>query len=687
MSVGMGRVLGLLAIGVGLFSALPGTAQAIQAGCARTGQTVTCTYNNSENGLFTVPPGIGQISVDLVGGTGGGASSSACAPVCGGAGAHVTGPVAVTPGQQLDVFAAGNAPDGSGYAIHNVGVPASGAIGCYTGGGASAVWVDGNSTPAAVAAGGGGDGCQTAGGDPETQGGNAGAAGGTGANPQDGRGGNPGNGTVAGLGGAGGAPTGTDGFGGTGDAGEFGRGGEGGGSSSGFNGPVGGGGGGGLGGGGGGGGGVSPSESAAGGGGGGGSSLVPAGGSLTLDSTRTPLVTLAFTSILAFTSPAPPPAIQNTEYAYSYTAVGDTDMTYAVTGGQLPSGLSLRSDGSLSGSPDRPGTFSYTIAASDGSTSVARQDTITVSAPVNPEPSRLALTCLPGTVFAGETATCVATVANGGGSGQPAPTGTIGFSSEDGGTFTPQGTCTLTGAICHVGFAPPTQGSGSYFIVATYSGDPSHEQASADTFVASAPVAGKTANISVVRGKVAVRLANGQPVPLGQGTRAVPLGATVDVSKGVIRLTTRLNYGAHASKEQTTATGTFSAGLFTARQKLARARRTHKATTELLLQAGKNATARAGCHQSGPPGKGVVRSLHGVAKGLYQTLGAASVTTVTNGSWTVQDRCDGTVTRVTSGHATVLVTRGRRRTVHLHAGQSLLVRARFLQAKQHAHQG
>jgi len=38
---------------------------------------------------------------------------------------------------------------------------------------------------------------------------------------------------------------------------------------------------------------------------------------------------------------------------------------------------------------------------------------------------------------------------------------------------------------------------------------------------------------------------------------------------------------------------------------------------------------------------------------VYRTIGAASITAITNATWVVKDRCDGTVTEVGRGHATV----------------------------------
>ena len=347
----------VLLLWVALFSA---PASAIQTGCTRSGQTVKCVYNNNEDAQFTVPPGITSVAVDAIGATGGGDTSSSCAPLCGGKGANVSGSLSVSPGEKLDFDVASNASNGGGgqgYGLN--GSFAGGGSGCWGGGGASAIWQDGTSTPLAVAAGGGGNGCPAGmGGDPATQGGNADAAGAAGANAYDGRPGSVASGAIPGAGGAGGQPKHDPPTSGgrsvervppatsaAADGGGFGA----------FEAGEGGGGGGGLGGGGGGGGGGDNSAETvggSGGGGGGGSSLVPAGGSRSLDATRTPGITISFVSNLTFTSPAPPTATIGSIYDYKYAVVGDTEITYSVSAGSLPPGLTLGQTGELEGVPE-----------------------------------------------------------------------------------------------------------------------------------------------------------------------------------------------------------------------------------------------------------------------------------------------------------------------------------------------
>jgi large repetitive protein len=56
----------------------------------------------------------------------------------------------------------------------------------------------------------------------------------------------------------------------------------------------------------------------------------------------------------------------NVAYSQAITASGGTaPYTYAITAGALPTGLSLSSGGSLSGTPGASGTFNFTVTATD----------------------------------------------------------------------------------------------------------------------------------------------------------------------------------------------------------------------------------------------------------------------------------------------------------------------------------
>jgi hypothetical protein len=211
-------------------------------------------------------------------------------------------------------------------------------------------------------------------------------------------------------------------------------------------------------------------------------------------------------------------------------------------------------------------------------------------------------------------------------------------------------------------------------------------------------VAGSTAVVELLSGEVFVKLPAGTPastamarrragasqtaplpgyVPL-KGIAAVPVGSTVDARKGRVSLTTAADYKPAGAPRRRTQSGTFSAALFAIRQ--ARAKRAAVASrprTDLVLQSppGVNdaCTGRT-------PLKGVLRTLTGTAKGNFRAIGAASTTTITDATWITQDRCDGTLTEVGRGKASVF-DRSLKRAVIIRAGQAYLAKARLFSAR------
>lgn len=71
----------------------------------------------------------------------------------------------------------------------------------------------------------------------------------------------------------------------------------------------------------------------------------------------------------AITSAMPPPALAGAPYHHQFTATGMAAPTFSVTSGTLPPGLTLSSDGLLSGIPSQAGVYrGITVTASDSST-------------------------------------------------------------------------------------------------------------------------------------------------------------------------------------------------------------------------------------------------------------------------------------------------------------------------------
>ncbi len=87
-----------------------------------------------------------------------------------------------------------------------------------------------------------------------------------------------------------------------------------------------------------------------------------------------PTISVSPTSLTAGTA--------GTAYSITFTASGGTGpYTYAVTSGALPAGLSLASDGTLSGTPTLAGSYSFTVTATDTVSNTGSQaETLTINA-------------------------------------------------------------------------------------------------------------------------------------------------------------------------------------------------------------------------------------------------------------------------------------------------------------------
>jgi uncharacterized repeat protein (TIGR01451 family) len=322
-----------------------GSASALPAGCSQSLLTVTCSYTSAGANAFVVPDGVGTVHVIAVGGKGADSGQNTT-DALGGFGARVTGDLSVFSGETLWAVVGGNGEIGfegaNGGGGATSGFPESG-----SGGGASDVRLSRSdlSTRVLVAGGGGGGGRAPGigGAAYPFQGGNGGDAGHDGGpggdlthtdnNNFSASGGSGGTAGGAGAGGSGGAAGSASGgtsptTGCAGNDGTLGQGGDGGIPST----PPapfceagGGGGGGGLyGGGGGGAGGMDAFgfDTAGSGGGGGGSSLVPAGGTLSIDSTAVPEIVISYTI---------PDAVSPSSLDFGLQAIGSTSAAKTVT--------------------------------------------------------------------------------------------------------------------------------------------------------------------------------------------------------------------------------------------------------------------------------------------------------------------------------------------------------------------
>ena len=179
------------------------------------------------------------------------------------------------------------------------------------------------------------------------------------------------------------------------------------------------------------------------------------------------------------------------------------------------------------------------------------------------------------------------------------------------------------------------------------------------------PVLGETVNVAVRTGTVTVKVAGtGTYVPVSD-VAALPLGSILDTREGSITLRSALPNGK-------TQAAIFHGGLFEVRQPQGAG-----GVTELVLRGaltGCQKTAGRAAATSKKKRKPPRRLWGRDSKGNFRTRGGNSVATVRGTAWYVEDRCDGTLTRVSKGSVSVY-DRGRHRTVLVRAGHSYLARS------------
>jgi len=77
-----------------------------------------------------------------------------------------------------------------------------------------------------------------------------------------------------------------------------------------------------------------------------------------------------------------PDAVVNNEYSVTLTASGDGTVTWTIESGDLPAGLTLSADGTISGTPTEEGLFSVVLKAEN----TYGNDTVALTMLVEPEP-------------------------------------------------------------------------------------------------------------------------------------------------------------------------------------------------------------------------------------------------------------------------------------------------------------
>jgi hypothetical protein len=178
------------------------------------------------------------------------------------------------------------------------------------------------------------------------------------------------------------------------------------------------------------------------------------------------------------------------------------------------------------------------------------------------------------------------------------------------------------------------------------------------------PELGQTLGAAPQAGNVLVRLPGSTRAVALTDAASIPVGSVLDARKGTVTLSSAL-------PGDDTQTGTFHGGLFEVRQPTGA-----RGMTELVLRGPQPICTGAGtARAAAASAKRPPRALWGRDDhGRYRTRGSNSVATVRGTAWYVEDRCDGTLTRVSKGSVSVRDLR-RQRTVIVNAGKSYLARS------------
>ncbi len=201
------------------------------------------------------------------------------------------------------------------------------------------------------------------------------------------------------------------------------------------------------------------------------------------------------------------------------------------------------------------------------------------------------------------------------------------------------------------------------------------------------PVPGKSVVVKVVSGEVFIKFPAGKGpravtppagfVPL-KGAANIPIGSQLDTANGRVALTSAADTGA-----KKTQTSDFYDGIFQVKQSVPKKKpkKAKALITDLVLKgepprsqcAPQKGARSAGANKKKGP-KTVLGQLWGNGKGKFRTSGKYSSATVRGTIWLVQDRCEGTLTKVSRGTVQVADFQ-RNKTVSVKAGHSYLARA------------
>lgn len=153
-------------------------------------------------------------------------------------------------------------------------------------------------------------------------------------------------------------------------------------------------------------------------------------------------------------------------------------------------------------------------------------------------------------------------------------------------------------------------------------------------------------------------LVNGQPFTGG----TVAYGSDVDVTKGKLDMSTEAG-----------SLSVYGGAGVTSKFKLVRATAKKQTVVELRLIGGDFSSCGKRVLAAGAKPKKPIRRLWGKGKGRFRSKGRFSTASVRGTTWLTEDRCEGTLTSVTSGVVSVFDS-VRKKTIMVRAGRSYLAR-------------
>jgi hypothetical protein len=205
------------------------------------------------------------------------------------------------------------------------------------------------------------------------------------------------------------------------------------------------------------------------------------------------------------------------------------------------------------------------------------------------------------------------------------------------------------------------------------------------------PVAGANVVATAVRGDVFVKLPGARAgraslfqdsgfVPL-KGVAALPVGSVVDARNGSLAIRAAANSRRASDPRLKAHQARLAAGVFRIRQARNRRKPGRKIPTDFVLASGERVERVCAGGSRKRPRKRIVRRLTVSGKGVFRTVGGASVAVGRGATWITTDRCDGTLTEVGRGKVRVRDLR-RKRTHLVRAGRGFFIkRAMFLPLK------